>query len=171
LIEVMVGAAILLLVTIGILPLFTRAMIDNTAGADYTKVSNFAKSQAEDFIREPFTQGCPGSPPGCIPNILTAPDTTSHQIQEYLDPTAGTWKPWPPDNKPPVGTQWQRTTTVRYYAVGDIDDDQLFNTPLDINTGPEFVHLKESTITVQNISPATGFGLRRQTTLRILKAF
>ncbi|HVT17900.1 MAG TPA: hypothetical protein VHQ90_17190 [Thermoanaerobaculia bacterium] len=161
-IEVMVGAAILLLVTIGILPLFTRAMIDNTAGADYTKVSNFAKSRAEDFIRAPFSQAAYALPAGA---------GTTAVIDEYMEPISGTWKVWPADNKPPVGTQWRRTATIRHYAVGDIDDDQLFNTPLDGNTGPEFVHLKECTITVQNISPATGFGLRRQTTLRILKAF
>ena len=55
-VESLIAAAIIGIVAIGILPLFTRAMVDNMAGADYTRVTNYAKSKEEDFTRMPFLQ-------------------------------------------------------------------------------------------------------------------
>jgi prepilin-type N-terminal cleavage/methylation domain-containing protein len=168
LIEVLIAAALLLVITLGVLPLFSRALIDNAAGSDYTNVTNFAKSEAENFDRLPF-----------LGTNLQIPDgKTQLVVDEYLDPTANQWKPWPPDGTNPL-VQWRRTTTFRQYSIHDLDDDGVFNSPLDgkfsDTTNAAYdanaVQVKEATVQVQNIAAVGPFGGRRQTTFRFLRAF
>ena len=156
LLEGLIGAMLFLLVVIGVLPLFVRAMMDNTAGADYTRVSNYAKSGNEDFSRSFLDQN----------NYAVQPGNTQLVIDQYLDPATGLWKTWPPPAA--AGAQWRRTTTVSNYEFADVLIGGTFDVPLD---GGQPAQIQQAQVLVQNIVPTGPFGGRRQTLLRYLKAF
>ncbi|HVT61042.1 MAG TPA: prepilin-type N-terminal cleavage/methylation domain-containing protein [Thermoanaerobaculia bacterium] len=168
LIEVLIAAAMLLVITLGMLPLFTQSLINNAAGSDYTNITNFAKSEAESFDRLPFLGAGLQIPAG----------KTQLVVDEYLDPASNQWKAWPPPGTNPL-VQWRRTTTYRQYNIHDLDDDGVFNNPLDgklsdttnASYDANAVQVKEATVQVQNIAAVGPFGGRRQTTFRFLRAF
>ena len=54
LVEVLIAAAILLVVALGILPLFMRSIVSNMEGSDHTQVANAARARAEEFFQLPF---------------------------------------------------------------------------------------------------------------------
>ena len=53
-VEVMIAAALLLIIALGILPLFSRSIISNRQGLDSTEVSNMARTQMEEYAQLPF---------------------------------------------------------------------------------------------------------------------
>lgn len=55
LIEVLVALAILSLVMLSVIGLFTQSMVLTTSGMDYTMVNNLARDRLEDLIGEPFS--------------------------------------------------------------------------------------------------------------------
>jgi hypothetical protein len=163
LVESLIGAALLLLVMIGVLPLFTRAMIDNMAGADYTKIANMAKSRHEDFARAPFDGAAYNIPAG----------QTSTVIDEYWDMLSSSWQPTPSSGKLPNSAAWERTTTVTQYTFADALDNGVLDTPLDGGTAGEIM---QAQVLVKSVNPAGAgavgpLGSRRQTIVRFLKAF
>jgi hypothetical protein len=161
LIEGLIGSMLFLLVVIGVLPLFVRAMMDNNAGADYTRVSNFAKSGNEDFSRALFDLNNPNPA-----NYSVPAGQTSNVIDKYLDPVTNLWQPWPPPAG--SGAQWRRTTTVSKYNFLDYASNGSFTFKID---GAQPADVLVTQVQVQNITPTGPFGARRQTLLRYIKAF
>jgi hypothetical protein len=175
LIEALIGAALLLLVVLGILPLFTRAMMDNTAGADYTRLTSFAKSKAEDFNRIPWANTTYSVPAG----------QTSLVFNEYLDPVTNIWKTTPGSGAP-APAQWTRTTTIRHYLLPDTiatAPSVTINDPVNGTVGAYILdpasaidgggnaHVKEVEVRIQNVAPTGPLGGRRQAIFRYWKAF
>ena len=115
-VESLIAAAIIGIVAVGILPLFTRAMVDNMAGADYTRVTNYAKSKEEDFTRIPYLTQAIQVPAGQS-NLMTT---------EYMDPASLYWVA---TTSNPLAV-WTRVTTFTQYNLYDTDDDQMFNNPI-----------------------------------------
>lgn len=161
LVEVLIGGLIFLVVVIGILPLFTRAMVDNSAGNDYTQVSNIAKSAVEEFMGAPFN----------------SPQLTVPVGQEFLE-TKQLWdqagQKWVPDTGTvAIGTQWRRTIRVRQYHYSDLTEDPtnpVFDHPKPGGTPVAFVNFKEIEVQVQNVAPlSAALGVRRQFTMRFMK--
>lgn len=171
LIEVLIGAGIFLFVVIGILPMFTRAITDNTAGADYTQLSNNTKSKAEELNRIPFNTTSVN---------LTA--GTTLVTREIWSKSTG-WITAPATI--PATAVWLRTTTIRQYGIGDISPgDKLFNNPLPFDASSNAVHLKEIEVRVQSAGAQltateqqnqstvySTFSNRRQTVMRLLRSF
>ena len=158
LIEALIGAALLLIVVVGVLPLYARSMIDNTAGADYTRVTTFASSAAEQLYQAGFND----------PTMTLTGASTSLTTPEYYSETTKRWLPL--SGSAPAGTHWLRTTTVRQYDEPDGVDDGIFNMPLPGNTFPTAVHVKEVQVQVISASAAIGaLGGRRQMDMRYLK--
>jgi hypothetical protein len=156
LIEGLIGAGILLIVMIGLIPLFTRAITDNTAGSDYTREAQYAKSRIEDFAKTPLGVG---------PYVI-APGTTQTVIDEYLDPTTQTWQPIV--GSPPAKAEWRRTSTVTGYA---ISVPFTIGTPVDGSVAPAF---EQIVVVVKNLEGGTGIGpllQRKSTTVAFLKSF
>jgi hypothetical protein len=160
LIEGLIGAGLLLIVLIGILPLFTRAIIDNTAGADYTRAAQYAKSRVEDFAKSRITSATYG----------VAPGTTQTVIDEYLVP--GTPNTWAPVGGPlPRLAEWERTSTVQgyYYTV-----PFSVGTPLDGGASPpaDFWQIQ---VVVKNLQAGNGLAGpllgRHGTTVTYLRSF
>ncbi len=158
-IEALIAAALIGVVAIGLIPLFTRAMSDNMAGSDYTRVSNYARSDEEDFFREPFAN-----------YTSTVGASGTGQLQEYLNPATLAWV----QGSVPAGNPqivWTRTTTYRQYSVNDMDDDQVFDNPLNGGTEASSIQLLEATVQVKSVSAIGPEGAHRSTTIRFLKAF
>jgi Tfp pilus assembly protein PilV len=159
-IEALIAAALIGIIAIGLIPMFTRAMTDNMAGSDYTRVSNYAKSDEEDFAREPFS------------NMTTQVSSgqASTQKLEYFNPLTTQWVV----GTPPAGNKtivWTRTTTYSQYSINDTNDDQIFDAPVSGGSPPAEVQLIQAQVTVKAISSVGPEGGRRTTIIRYLKAF
>jgi hypothetical protein len=158
LVEALIAVALIGLVAVGIIPMFTRAMSDNLAGADYTRVTNFAKAKEEDFSRMPFNQTTIQPPIG----------QTDLMSTEYMDPTTLEWSQTQPSLLLGV---WTRNTDISQYGINDTDDDQMFNSKLAGGSSPLMVHVIQEQVQVQSSSQVSPAGARRTTTIRYLKAF
>ncbi|HEV3459034.1 MAG TPA: prepilin-type N-terminal cleavage/methylation domain-containing protein [Thermoanaerobaculia bacterium] len=157
-IETLIAAALIGVVAIGIIPLFTRAMTDNMVGADYTRVTNYAKSKEEDFTRAQFTD----------PNIQVPVGQGNLLTTEYMDPTTLQWTTVKPLNPLAV---WTRTTTITQYNIDDLIDDQMFDYPINGGASTDDTHIIQSQVEVKSVSAVGPAGARRKTIIRFLKAF
>jgi type II secretory pathway pseudopilin PulG len=162
-IEALIATAIIGGVAVGVIPLFTRAMSDNMAGSDYTRVSNYSRSEEEDFAREPFANYATAVPTG----------QTQGSVVQYIDPTSKQWVTVAnlaavPKNPNIV---WTRTITYAVYNANDMDDDQLYNEPVVGGASPTEIQVVQATVQVQAISAMGPEGGRRSTTIRFLKSF
>jgi prepilin-type N-terminal cleavage/methylation domain-containing protein len=155
LVEVLVAAAILLVIALGLVPLYTRSIRSNVEGFDYTHVSNFAKSRAEEYRQLPFS-----SPGLTVPTgqaELEVPDFYSSKEHRWMNETE-----WATAESGGDVALFTRTTTVRQFGVSDL------TAPLD---GGQPAHLKEITVAVQG-SRETGhvFGGGKAIAVRVFKS-
>lgn len=154
LIEVLVASAILLVIALGLVPLYTRSIRSNVEGFDYTHVSNFAKSRAEEYRQLPFASPDLTVPAGSTE--LEVPDFYSQAQHRWMDEAE-----WAAKSAGDVAL-FTRTTTVRQFGVGDL------TTPIE---GGRPAHLKEITVAVQG-SRETGhvFGGGKAIAVRVFKS-
>lgn len=159
LVEVMISAAFLLVIALGVLPLFTRSMINNQSGAASTTVSNFARSRVEDFNQRPWDT-----------DDLTVDAGSEKLFNEYYSENDEVWKA----GVAPVGDNalWTRVTRVRDYNNSALDDSILDAAEaLPAGTATEAIHFKEIVVRVQQGSGnGSLFGPAKTLTLRALKA-
>lgn len=161
-IETLIAAALIGIIAIGIIPLFTRAMVDNMAGADYTRVTNYAKSKEEDFHRIPFSQ----------PTIQVQAGQDKLLTTEFMDPATLQWvqDPLLPKNNPLA--VWTRTTTYTQYNVFNTDVSKLFDNPIvGGSVGLDAIHVIQAQVQVKSVSTIGPLGGRRTTLVRYLKVF
>jgi Tfp pilus assembly protein PilV len=150
LIEVMVAGVILLVIALGLVPLYMRSIRSNVEGFDYTQVSNWAKSRAEEYLQLGFGDAKLTVPGGS--EELTVEDFYSNRLHEWVDEVA--------EGDVALVT---RTTTVRQFGIGDL------TTALDGGTPLDAIHLKEITVAVTgNKSGVLGGG--KAIALRVLKS-
>lgn len=167
LIEALVAAGLLLIIAVGILPLFVRAIVDNAAGNEYTQVSNHGKSRAEELYQLPFN-----SPPLAI--AIGSQEATT---DEWWSQDQAAWQPGVVPDPPPAGdlALWGRQTVIRQYSVSAIDDDPgtvdlLHTDALDGGENPDFIHLKEIEVTVDSTRDQGPLGAGKQIRLRTFRA-
>ena len=176
LLETLVAAALLLIIAVGILPLFTRALFNNNAGNEYTKVSNFGRSRVEEIFQMPFNE----------PGLMTIPTgQTESVLVEHYRSDLNTWEPGatpssplPPDPNNPFSNEvlWLRTTSIRQYSTDAINDDD--DTAVDLkkadalsgDTNPVFVHLKEVEVSIESTRTGGPLGAGKEVLLRTFKA-
>ncbi|HZF09742.1 MAG TPA: type II secretion system protein [Thermoanaerobaculia bacterium] len=166
-VEGLVATAILLIVAIGVLPLFTNAILNNSRGADSTTASNFGKTTIENLSQQQFNS-----------TDLTITSGTQKTTNEWWKPGAGPindstqgWQTTAPSAS--TFTTWTRITSVQQYGVRDILNSQVaapgslqgvLSTPLASGTQPNFVQLKLITVTVQSskLNTVTALGGGKQ---------
>lgn len=136
LIEVLVASLILLVIALGLVPLYTRSIRSNVEGFEFTHVSNSAKSRAEEYIQLPFNSARLTVPAG--QEELQEQDLYSQKEHRWIDEDD-----WPAAESGGDTALFTRIATVRQFSVTD-----LFN-PLSGDAPPEAVHLKEITVAVQ----------------------
>jgi type II secretory pathway pseudopilin PulG len=170
LVEAILASLILLVVALGVLPLFTRAMASNFSGAESTSLSNMATTRAEELYQLPFAH----------PDLIVPVGTTERAIVEVW--TA----PLPDDPSPPAGrdgywreadptavsdalVQWTRRTRVRQFNINDLlgDDPE----PLAGGTPLGSVHVKEIEVEVASgRAGSLALGPNRALRVRLFKA-
>lgn len=159
LIEVLIAATLLLFIALGVLPLFTRSMIDNNSGAEATKVANMARSRLEQLYQLPFNSV-----------EMTITGGTENILDQYFSENDHQWKDGVPPNDGSDLVMWTRVATIRQYAVNALDDQELDPAEaLPAGTDPSRIHLKELEIVVQGLRASTVLGPAKQITLRGLK--
>ena len=156
LVEVLIASGIFLIIALGVLPLFARAIRSNLSGRDATDVSNLSKSRIEELLQVPF-------------DTLEVPAGQAEGvIQEHWSAATKTWMA---GTTPAAGDAalWYRTTTIRQFALSDLQDNGVADTPLPGGTAPGSVHFKEIVVEIRGVSrnPLSGGGA---VTVRRLRA-
>ena len=168
-IEGLIAALLLLIVTLGILPLFSRAMSNNVKGNDSTRQANGGIDALETSVALPFNSGDMDMPAGSTSVVVT--DTLA--LKKIASPTGG--------GDQAMSTRWElpadlgaddiqvmdRQQTLRQFAYSDFADDQIFDNPLDGATEARLVHFKVVDLTLQD---ATGAAVRPYQ-LRLIQAY
>ena len=153
-IEVVIASLLLLMIAVAVLPMFTEAAASNETGREYTDVSNFARSRAEEFIQLPFN---------AEPVTITSGTERIHE--EYYSNAS---KKWLAGTTPVAGDRalWLRTTTIRQFEA----KDTTLSTPLPAGTEPLRIHAKEVQVQVRGASVGSLFGPTKSITVRALKS-
>jgi prepilin-type N-terminal cleavage/methylation domain-containing protein len=160
LIEVLIASGILLVVALGVLPIFAQAIVNNRGGADYTMATNIAKSELERLYSLPFSS----------PDLRVVGDETERS--QYYSTYQKKWIDG--DLVDGDTALWTRTTTIRQYGLGgvvDVDKDGELDPPLPGGTAETFVHVKEIEIQVVNGREGGPLGAGKRITLRTYKAY
>lgn len=148
-VEVMVAGLILAIIALGLIPLYSRSIRSNVEGFDYTQVSNFAKSRAEEYLQYPFL-----SPPLDVPA-----GSEELEVQDFYSATEREWVPELGDGDAGLFT---RTTTVRQFRAAALEE------PLD---GSERADVKEITVRVEGTRMAESMlGPGKTIAIRVLKS-
>ena len=155
LIEGVVAAAVLLAIALGILPLFTRSMINNEGGSDFTQISNAAKGRAEELFELPFN-----SP------LLAITAGTERIFEEYFSRRDKIWRPGIESDATADGDRalLRRTSTIRQFNVNDLA------TPLDNSAPPGSVQIREIIVQVQSTRTGSPLGPGKETAVRVFKS-
>lgn len=159
LVEVLIAAGLMLVIAVGIIPLFTRSMVNTIGGAESTTVSNFGKTRLEEMVQLPIDD-----------TSLVVPTGTSELVvEEYWSLATETWVP---GATPPPGDpgSWTRRTVVKQYAIGDLDDGTpYFDNPVE---GGNVLndHLREITITIESTREGGPLSKGKELTLTVYKA-
>jgi type II secretory pathway pseudopilin PulG len=163
-IEALIAAAILLLIAIGILPLFVRAMVSNVSGSESTRVSNYSKSQAEELLEVPWDN----------PSIALAAGSSRVLNKQYWeDPNLAVDgdERWVTAKTAGRTVLWERVGTIRQYAVAAFNDGVLQTSEaLPFGTATEFVHFKEIEVAVDPTRAAGVLEVPERLTVHVLKS-
>jgi type II secretory pathway pseudopilin PulG len=139
-IEALIAAAILLLVAIGVLPLFVRAMTNNVSGSESTRVSNFSKTGTETLAQLHF--GSAGMTPAAA----------TFQYWEDPNPAIDGDEAWVVTPTSGLEVTWRRSVAIRQYATSAFDDGLLeASEALPVGTPTEFIHFKEIEVRVEPV--------------------
>ncbi len=144
LIETLIAAAILLLILIGILPLFERSRMNLIQGYDASRISNATIENSERLLSLPFN--------GFLTNVNDDAGGGAGLMTQRTDfwlLEGDTWA-----DAVPAGdrAQFTRTTTIEQFSVADATDDDmiLFETPRDSTTQANQIHMKRILTDVVN---------------------
>ena len=169
-IEALIAAAILLIIALGLLPVFSRSINDNVTGNDATQATNGSRTELEELLQMPFNNQRMVVAAG-----QTKTETKDLYTRAKADPSTGAYEigdateGWATDATGRGPVLWNRTTTVQQYGITDLNDGKL-DTPLDGSTQANFVHLKQIQVLIENPKKDL-FGNGQGITLTVIKAF
>ena len=145
LIEVLVAALIMVVVALGLIPIFTRSMRQNREGANFLDLTNVARSSLEEHLQMEF-----GAP------RLTIPAGSDELVvQHYWNAATRQWLPLPADlNTLPVTARFERTVQIQQFASGDLILDGTLDDPLSGDAPEDLVQLKRIRVVVRALSIA-----------------
>jgi Tfp pilus assembly protein PilV len=164
-IEALVAGVILLIISLGLIPLYSRSIGNNLTGNDALQSTNFGRAELEEMIQLPFNNQSLTVPAGV---------TLGSTVQSWTQGSASVGddkEGWAAGSAPSGrgAILWQRTVRVRQYGISDLEDGQL-NNALPGGTQPIFVHLKEVEVQLDS-GRRGGMVPARPLTLRVLKPF
>jgi type II secretory pathway pseudopilin PulG len=162
LVEVLIAAFILLIIALGLMPLFTRSIQMNLSGNDSTQLTNLARTHLEEMFQLDFNDPA-----------LTVTAGTERLTTEYWSESAKAWQPGaaPSTSDAP----WVRTTRVRQFSLSglvDADEDGEYDLPLPAGSDATTVHGKEIQVRVESNREIGSMLTRpRPITLQVLRSF
>jgi Tfp pilus assembly protein PilV len=163
LVEALVAALLLLLIAVGILPLFVQSIVNNAQGQDSSTAANYARARLEEFEQLSFDDAR---------LAITAGDESKFD-EIYLF----NGKKWIDGTVAPAGdwALWSRTTLIHQYGAVEWNTAPYsFETRLPSTAKPIDVHLKEIEVTVtsKRNRNATGisFGAGKAVSARVYKS-
>ncbi len=148
LIETLIAMLLLSFIAIGLLPLMTRSVQQNSQAGAYSTSTNWARSSIEDLSQIAFES----------PRITIPGGSTSLTITEVWQPSTSTWVTPPLAPAIPAAptdlenNPWQRTIVVEQFGMGDLEDNGVLDSPLDGSTIALFVQIKRLRVTIQRQS-------------------
>ena len=150
LVEAMVAALLLLMIAVGILPLFVQSIVNNAQGQDSSTAANFARARLEEFDQLALDDA-----------RMTITAGTERQFDEIYLYNA---KKWVDGTVAPVGdwALWSRTTLIHQYGAVNFETAPFsYEQRLPSTAKPIDVHLKEVEVTVTSNRnrDATGISL------------
>ena len=167
LVESLIAALILLVIALGLIPLFARSLRDNMSGNDSTQASNHSKARLEEYLQIPFNNQAV-EVAGASTQALSTESWAQGDVAQVGDTNEG-WFAGAPTGRGKL--LWSRQTTVRQYGITDLDDSVLGN-PLPGGTEPGFVHFKEVEVRLESErDTGNALGGGRVFTFRVLKPF
>lgn len=156
LIEGLISAVIVLMITLGLIPLIASSMNNTAAGRDYSTASQFGRSRVDEVYQMPSQT-----------DALVVPDTEEEQSTvEFWDAESHGWTGISPSGTAP----WERGTTVRQYNVGELRGNRLTRPLVGAARAPQ-VHLREIIVEVENTREAGAIGGGREVAMTTLKGF
>jgi prepilin-type N-terminal cleavage/methylation domain-containing protein len=157
LIEVLIAAAIFLIVALGLVPFFTQAIANNRTGADFTQSTNYAKSELERLYALPLSS----------PDLQVTAGNEAVTVQ-YFSQTTHTWV-----NPLPAGqvALWTRTVTIRQYGLSGMLSGGKLADALPAGTPVASVHARQIQVDVQSGRAGGPLGGGKQITLSVFKAY
>jgi hypothetical protein len=160
LLEVLLGSAFLMVIVLGVLAMFTQAVVSNEAGAASMNVTNLARSRIEELSEAPFNG-----------ESLVLDSGSEKVTDRYFSQNLHQWI----DGQAPTDGSdraiWMATTTIRQYNNNAWDDGALDPAEaLAATTPTEFVHFKEIQVRVEGGDQASMLGTPRRITLRSLRS-
>jgi type II secretory pathway pseudopilin PulG len=163
-IEALIAAAILLIIALGLLPLFSRSISDNVSGNDATQATNGSRTEVEELLNVPFNNTRIVVPNGAVVE-QTKDYWTNGDPAQIGDANEGWWS----DATGHGTVLWNRTTEVRQYSISDLDDGTLDH-PQPGGTEATFIQLKEFTVILDNPKKDL-FGNGQGITLKVVRPF
>jgi prepilin-type N-terminal cleavage/methylation domain-containing protein len=137
LIEVLVGVAIMMIIAMGLIPLFSRSIRQNREGANFTDLTNVARTTLEEYVRYDFN----------APQLTLAPGKVDLTVQQYYDTTSAQWVAIPATI--PYTARFQRTIVVEQFTAGDLTDNGSLDDPLDGGVTKDAVQVKRIRVLVR----------------------
>ena len=166
LVEVLIASTLLLMVMLGLVPIFLQSVMNNAEGNESSRVSNAARSAAEEYFSYGFENA----------NMVVT-SGTKNEYPQWYNKAASKWVDGTPTSGANVLT---RKVTVQQHQLRDLEDDGQLNTPFAsppaaggaVNLYP--VHLRWVIIEVDGRTVAGGplsRVLNKAVTLRVLRGF
>jgi prepilin-type N-terminal cleavage/methylation domain-containing protein len=175
LIELMIAAALLAFIALGLIPLFVQSMQNNETGSDYSAGSNGSKSGLEVTAQVDIRSKTMELPVGGLENVVRD-SWTQGDPKEIGDAEEGTWWPGAPTDKGRI--LWRREMTTHEYSMGDLDKQKgdYTLTPEEREAGAgiwpnPFAQLKEVDVILVSESDNAMLGGGRRVSFRTLKGF
>lgn len=181
LIEVLIAMGIVVIVMVGLLPLFMRSVVENIEGRESTMVGNHGRSQLESFSQLAFNNW-----------ELEVTAGTQRLTQDFYTTGAAnqrgdeSWVTTVPGGEI---APWTRTATVRQMGINGLVDSDLdgvidqirgledndfdgnFDTPLPAGTSPGAIHLKQLEVLIEGEKEWAQGGDASEITVETVKAF
>ncbi len=171
LVEALFASALVLVMMLFVLPLFTRSIVQNLSGRESSIATTHGKWTLEELYQLPLDRDVLWVGAGTLPN-----GDPGLQACAAWDPAAHAWTNYDCATQEPAdavaGTLWGRSTTLRQYAMNDLyyDTPRLLDNPLPGDTPLEFVHLREVGVSIEGERGGV-LGPARQIDLVTLRGF
>ena len=172
LLEALIAAALVLLITLGIMPLFTHSIIQNVSGKESTVATNYSRSSTEELVPLPLDRE------------MLRPPVSQESKETCQDYDEGTGWDYVTCGAPLVGEPtWIRNSFVQQYSIREIyDADTASGVPTFQNPIPgyaatddrfdSFVHIRElMVVTEGQRTQGSPLGPGRRVDLTSLRGF